>query len=293
MSGGKAGARMSRGEPAVSVVTPVYNGERFLRPAIESVLAQTRGDFEFLIVDDGSTDGTPYILDEYARQDARIRVHRISHAGRPAAANFGCRQARADFIAALDADDLALPNRLEDQLQFLRRNDDVALLGGWALLINERGEAFGEDRLPTSDADLRQELELWCPFCHSTIVFRKRAVEAVGGYRVGLDQVDDYDLYRRISERYAVTNLAEFVAKYRISPRQGSAAYVEAQAVGLVAVRAAARDRREGRPDRLETTPQIGKEELLAGGVEEQELDHAVAQLGAWYSTHLSNAGPA
>jgi glycosyltransferase involved in cell wall biosynthesis len=284
---------MPRGEPAVSVVTAVYNGERFLRPAIESVLAQTRGDFEFLIVDDGSTDGTPYILDEYARQDARIRVHRISHAGRSAAANFGCRQARAGFIARLDADDLALPNRLEDQLRFLRRNDGVALLGGSSLLINERGEVFAEDRVPTSDSDLRQELELWCPFYHSAVVFRKRAVEEVGGYRVGLEQAEDYDLFRRIAERYSVASVAEFVAKCRYSPRQASAAYVEAQAVALVAVRAAARDRREGRPDRLETTTQVGKEALLAGGVEEQELEHAVAQLGAWYSTHVSNAGPA
>lgn len=271
---------------------PVYNGARFLRPAIESVLRQPRGDFEFLIIDDGSTDETPDILTEYAREDTRIRVHRISHAGRSAAANCGWRQARAEFIARLDADDLALPERLELQLQFLSRNDDVALLGGSALLINEQGKVFGEDEVQTADCELRQELELWCPFYHSTVMFRKLAVEAVGGYRLGLEQSEDYDLWRRVSERYTVANLSEFIGKYRISLRQGSAAYARAQAIALVAGRAAARDRREGRPDRLEAMTQFDEATLLAD-VEEEELEQAVSALGGWYATHLSHAGSA
>jgi glycosyltransferase involved in cell wall biosynthesis len=278
-----------KGKPAVSVLMPVYNGARFLRPAIESVLGQGRGDFEFLIIDDGSTDETPDILTEYAREDARIQVHRISHVGRSGAANCGCRQARAEFIARLDADDLALPERLELQLQFLSRNDDVALLGGSALLMNEQGEVFGEDEVQTADSELCQELELWCPFYHSTVMFRKLAVEAVGGYRRGLEHAEDYDLWRRIAERYAVANLTEFIGKYRISPRQGSAAYVRAISSGLVAVRAAARDRRAGRPDRLEMMTQFDEETLLAD-VEEEELEQAEIAVRDWYATHLSHA---
>src|SRR3954454_23114262 len=123
---------MSSAAPTVCVLMAVHDGERYLREAIESVLAQTRSDFEFLIVDDGSGDATPEILTEYASGDERIVVQSVPHGGRSGALNFGCGRARADLVARIDADDLALPKRLELQLEFLEAHPDVALLGGGA-----------------------------------------------------------------------------------------------------------------------------------------------------------------
>lgn len=282
---------MSTREPAVSVLIAVYNGERYLREAIESVLAQTRGDFELLIVDDGSTDDTPAILAEYARLDPRVVVHRVSHAGRTAALNLGCRAARAELIARLDADDPALPGRLERQLRFLEANEDVALLGGGVLLIDEHGEIFGEDRLPTGDAEIRKMLQKISLFYHSNVTFRRSAVEAVGGYRTVFKLAEDYDLWLRISERYALANLPELVGKYRSSPQQESVGLIEAQAMSTVAARASARDRREGRLDRLDTVDRIDAGVLAAIGVDEAELTEAVIRHAAWYAEHLSRAG--
>jgi glycosyltransferase involved in cell wall biosynthesis len=282
---------MFKGEPAVSVLMAVHNGERYLRSAIESVLGQTRDDLEFLIVDDGSTDDTPKILAEYARDDARIIIHRISQVGRSAALNSGCRRARAELIARLDADDVSLPERLERQLRFLEANEEVALLGGGALLIDEQGKVFGKDRARTSDSEIRKTLEGACPFYHSNVVFRRRAVEAVGGYRTVFEPAEDYDLWLRLAERHGLANLWEFVGKYRFHPQQESVRLVEAQAIVTVAARVSARERREGRGDPFDTVERIDADMLIAMGVDRRDLIQSVVRYALWYAEHLSRAG--
>jgi glycosyltransferase involved in cell wall biosynthesis len=282
---------MSKNEPAVSVLMPVYNGERYLRPAIDSMLVQTRGDLEFLIVDDGSTDGTPEILAEYAGQDARIVIHRVSHVGRSAALNLGCQRARAELIARFDADDVALPGRLERQLRFLEANEEVALLGGGALLIDEHGEIFGQSRAPTGDTAIRKRLENSSAFYHSNVVFRRRAVRAVGGYRAVFEPSEDYDLWLRMAEGYALANLTEFVGKYRHYPQQESVTLAEEHGIHAVAARVAARDRREGRPDRFATMDLIDADVLMAAGVDMKELTESIVRYAIWLAETMSRAG--
>ena len=272
----------------------VHNGERHLRSAIDSVLGQTLDDFELVVIDDGSTDDTPKILAEYGRDNTRIVIRRISHAGRSAALNFGCRQARAEFIAVLDADDLALPHRLESQLRFLRRNENVAVLGGGMLLIDEQGEIVGEDRVRTSDAEIRKALERSCPFYHSNVMFRKSAVQAVGGYRTVFEQAEDYDLWLRVAEAgYALANLDEYIGRYRSHQHQESVRLVERQAWFVLAARTSARERREGQRDRFDSLERIDADVLAEIGVDEQELTETTVMLAAWYAEKLSRAGQA
>ena len=127
--------------PRVSVVMPVRDGERFLREALGSILAQTLEDVELVVVDDGSSDSTPAILEESAGRDGRVRVHRQEPGGLTAALNAGCALAQAALIARMDGDDVMLRDRLERQAAFLDDHPEVALLGGGIVLIDEGGAA--------------------------------------------------------------------------------------------------------------------------------------------------------
>lgn len=278
-------------EPAVSVVMAVHDGERYLRPAVESVLSQTRDDLELLAVDDGSTDSTADILAEYARDDTRVVIERVSHAGRSVALNHGCRAARGALIARLDADDIALPKRLELQLAFLESHPEVCLLGGAALLIDDEGREFGRDALPTSDAEIRATLEHSSAFYHSNVVFRRDAFEAAGRYRPAFEPAEDYDLWLRLSEQGQVANLPDFVGKYRYYPQQESVVLAEAQATRALAGKVSAEDRRAGRPDRFADVERIDADTLTEAGVEEAEITEAVARYAVWLAETLSSAG--
>src|SRR5438045_8388133 len=136
----------------VSVLMSVYNGQEFLCEAIESVSTQSYRDFEFLIIDDGSTDGTPEILRKYAAADERIRVHRHENRGRAESLNVGIELARGEYIARMDADDVALPERLRQQLEFLEGHPDVGLLGGAFELISSRGHLIRQISFATNDS---------------------------------------------------------------------------------------------------------------------------------------------
>jgi glycosyltransferase involved in cell wall biosynthesis len=273
-----------KSRPRVSVVMPVRDGERFLVEAVESVLSQTLSDLELIVVDDGSADGTPALLDELARRYARLRVVTQPPGGLAAALNAGCALAAAPAIARLDADDVALPDRLERQLAYLDSNPEVALLGGGIVLVDEAGLEI--DRAPGRAApDLAERNEL----VHATVVMRTEAFRALGGYR--LDQAEDYDLWLRFDERHGVAALEEPVIRYRLHPGQFSVTKLERQALGSLCVRAAARDRRAGKPDPLVGVDRLDENVAARLGVARDEVDRTVVRDAVQWAATLQRVG--
>jgi hypothetical protein len=204
--------------------------------------------------------------------------------GLAAAINAGCALASAPLIARMDADDVALPDRLERQVAHLDDHPEVALLGGGIVLVDEAGAEI--DREPGRDTpDLLARNEL----VHGTVVMRTEASHALGGYR--LDQSEDYDLWLRLDERYDVAALAEPVIRYRLHPGQFSVTKLERQALGSLCVRAAARERRAGRPDPLEGVDRLDEQVAARLGVSRGEIDRDVVADAVQWAATLQRVG--
>jgi hypothetical protein len=277
--------------PSVSVVMAVHDGERFLRDAVESVLSQTLDDFELVVVDDGSTDATGSILMEYARADSRVVAIRQQNRGLSRSLNRAVTSARSPLIARLDADDVALPDRLERQLGFLARNDSVALVGGAVAFTNERGDVFAEQQYPTSDADIRRAFERTTPFVHSAVTMRRAAFDRAGGYRPVFVEAEDLDLWLRIADSHPLANLPVPVVRYRIHAGQATVRRLEIQALCSVAARAAWRTRGTGAGDSLDGVSHIDRVTLHALGVTDAEIADELVRNGVWLAKTLSRAG--
>jgi hypothetical protein len=277
--------------PAVSVVMAVYNGERFLRESVESVLAEPFRDLELVVLDDGSTDATPEILAEYGAADPRVVVHREPGDSLAEALNRCVAHCTAPLLARLDADDVSVRGRLEEQVGFMKAHPEVVLLGGQARLINDRGEAFGTAEYPTGDAALREALRAINPFVHSAVVMRRAAFDAVGGYRSNLAHSEDLDLWLRLAERGGLANLPKPVVEYRMHDAQQSLHKQRDQAVHSVATRMAARVRAAGEPDPLEGAAQIDEDFLLAHGVDQLEVSRGIVDSACWLGRVSGRAG--
>jgi glycosyltransferase involved in cell wall biosynthesis len=261
---------------------PVRDGERFVVEAIESVLAQTVSDLELVVVDDGSTDSTPSLLAGVA--DPRVRVLTQAPGGLTASLNAGCAAAQAPVIARMDADDVALPDRLERQLGYLDAHPDVALLGGGIVLVDETGREFDREPAPAVP-NLSERNEL----VHATVAMRTEAFRELGGYR--LDQAEDYDLWLRLQERHRVAAIPEAVLRYRLHPGQFSVTKLERQALGALCVRAAARERRAGRPDPLDGLEWLDDEVRERLGIPREQVDSAVVADAVHWSATLTRVG--
>lgn len=203
------------GQPQVSVVLPVWNGERFLKESVDSILAQDFRDFELIIVDDGSTDATGEIISQYA-DDARVRVLRQENKGLVAALNAGLELSRAALIARLDADDVALPHRLTAQLAYLDSNPNVMAVGSAIELMDAGGRSLGTRRYPVGKEMATLGLLDGCTLAHPAVMMRKGAVQKVGAYRECFRHAEDYDLWLRVIELGYVDNLPETLIRYRI-----------------------------------------------------------------------------
>jgi glycosyltransferase involved in cell wall biosynthesis len=194
----------------------VHNGARWVAAAIGSVLGQTDGDLELVVIDDGSTDATPDLL---ARaRDPRLRLHRQPRAGLTRALNRALGLARADLVARLDADDLALPERLTRQRAFLAAHPDVGLLGTAAREIDEAGAPVREVRPPEDDAAIRRALIRANPFVHSSVMARRGLLARAGGYDERLAVAQDYDLWMRLARLTRLANLDEVLVVRRLGP---------------------------------------------------------------------------
>src|SRR5579872_4675255 len=209
--------------PSISVVMSVFNGERFLRDAIESILNQSFCDFEFIIIDDGSTESIGSILDWYQKSDPRIRVYHQENRGLIESLNRACGLARGKYIARMDADDIATPDRLGRQLQYMEAHPGVAVLGGAVEIIDANGKLRGNAAPPTGDDAIRSNLQNGnTVFYHPTVMMRKEVFLAVGGYREVVVDAEDFDLWTRIADKHKLANLAQVVLKYRRHPHQVS-----------------------------------------------------------------------
>ncbi|MEA2781826.1 MAG: hypothetical protein QOK29_3370 [Rhodospirillaceae bacterium] len=201
--------------PQVSVLMPVRNGARWLCEAIDSVLTQSLPDLELIVVDDGSTDMTPEILAGYAERDSRVRPIYGDAEGLVAALNRGLGAARAPFVARLDSDDIALPQRLERQLRHLEANGNIALLGSWAERMDDMGQTNRRLMPPVNPAELVRALSSTNPFIHSSVMYRTAVARKLGGYRAVFEAAEDYDLWLRFTEVGDIANLPELLVRYR------------------------------------------------------------------------------
>jgi glycosyltransferase involved in cell wall biosynthesis len=202
--------------PAVSVIMAAYNGERFLRPAIDSILSQSFRDFELIVIDDCSTDSTSRIMSEV--KDERIRVLRNErNLGIAGTLNRGLAVARGEYIALQDHDDVSLPTRFEKQVQHLHAHPEVGLVGSPAWVIDENDRRNGQWRVPFDDIELKWQLLLSEPFLHTAIMLRRRVVEDVGDYSIDPQYrfAEDYEFISRIAGAYPVANLREPLVAWR------------------------------------------------------------------------------
>ena len=197
---------MENFEPKVSVVMPVYNAEAYLRDSIESVLNQTLTDFEFIIINDGSTDNSKAIIQEYS--DNRIKLIENNH-NYIESLNKGMKLSKALYIARMDADDRSHKKRLEREITYLKKNPQIAFVGCASWLL-EGDQIWGIRRM--KEKPTRQDFLWGNPFMHPTICIRKTVLEEVGGYYVSREtrRLEDYDLFMRLYEKgYYGVNLKE------------------------------------------------------------------------------------
>ncbi len=216
---------MSESTPAVSVLMPVYNAERYLAESVESVLAQTFTDFELIVVDDGSTDRSLAMLEGYAARDGRVRLVSRPNKGICGTRNDALALARGEFIASLDNDDIALPDRLEKQVHFLREHPEVVCVGGAFEMIDGGGRFLTVLRPPEGDDEIQAEaLSGHCSLGPSTAMMRRADVIAAGAWDKTFETTEDIDLWLRMGERGKLANLPDVLSKYRLHQAAASRA---------------------------------------------------------------------
>jgi glycosyltransferase involved in cell wall biosynthesis len=202
--------------PLVSVVMTVYNGERYLKEAVESILNQTFRDLEFIIIDDGSTDSTPAILAHYQEIDDRIRVYHQENRGIVASRNAGCHLAKGGYIAVMDADDVSLPERLERQVQCLNTHPDIGILGTWMKVIDRNGVTKNTVDLPTTPALIEWCLLFGCCMAQASVMMRRDVIERLNFYSSEATYAEDYELWSRASLVTHFANIPEALFRYRV-----------------------------------------------------------------------------
>ena len=209
--------------PSVSVVMPVYNGERYLAETIGSVLGQTYRDFEFIVVDDGSSDSSAHIVQKFTGRDTRIRFIPLSrNEGKGSARNHGIAAARGEYIAAMDADDISLPNRLSRQVSFLHANPDIGVLGCTLWSVDQDLRPKGKIAVPKVHPLIAWGLFFSPAIGGATTMTRRALLMAHGTYEEGRVISDDLELWSRLIEKTRFANLPDVLYLYRRHPEADS-----------------------------------------------------------------------
>jgi glycosyltransferase involved in cell wall biosynthesis len=277
--------------PLASVVMTVFNGERFLREAIDSILSQTFSDFELIIINDGSTDGAAAMLDSYVRSDPRVRAYNEEHTGAVASLNRGCGLARGKYIALMDQDDVSMPDRLERQIGFLEKHEKVGLLGGAFEGIDDQGRRVFLEQPPLEDEPIRAAFRSFSfPICHPAVLMRKQAFDATGGYRAPFLPAEDYDLFYRIIEGWRVANLPDVVLRKRIHSNQFSVRSLRQGILSLLASHALSLARQRESVEPPCQVRVISEEFLEKLGVSRTSQHRALVSAYAFYIGYMSRA---
>ena len=205
--------------PEISVLLPVRNGGDFILPALASLSAQTFREFEVVVVDDASSDETGELLSGY--EDPRVRVHRMeSPSGVAKCLQVGLQRCAAPLVARFDADDLCRQDRLARQAEVLHGRPDLGAVGSAAELIEASGQPIGLRTVPTGTSDVTRRLRWRNALIHSSVMFRRRLVDEVGGYREDAGQFEDYDLWLRLATVADIDNIGDPLISYRIHSGQ-------------------------------------------------------------------------
>lgn len=203
--------------PLVTVIMPVYNSGKYLDAAIRSIRSQTYERLEFIIIDDGSTDGSTELLQRHELEDARIRLISRENRGLVESLNEALASASGELVARMDSDDISLPSRLELQVKFLIDNPSVSIVGGQAIVISDADIEIGTLRKPVESENIYRYLKYGCPVIHPTYLVRRRVYVALDGYR-DLKATEDLDfLVRVVLDGYRIRNLPDIVIKYRVN----------------------------------------------------------------------------
>jgi glycosyltransferase involved in cell wall biosynthesis len=237
--------------PSISVAMSVYNCERYLALAIESILAQTVPDFEFLIVNDGSKDNSAQIIDGYAARDARIRPIHRENRGLIASLNQLLAEARAPLVARMDGDDIACPERFARQLAFMRDRPDYGVVSTWTHDIDADGNpsVTRDFEHPTNHAGFLEALHHSTPLCHPSVMYRRDLVLGIGGYHAAFKHCEDYDLWLRLADVTKLCSLPERLMHYRRTDDQVSNRHIVEQQTNAAIAYLAWLERRAGRRD--------------------------------------------
>ncbi|HEY9045389.1 MAG TPA: glycosyltransferase [Ohtaekwangia sp.] len=199
--------------PKVTVLMPVYNAAAFLREAVESILHQTFRDFEFLILDDGSSDNSAAIIESYT--DPRIRfIRNDQNIGIAATLNRGIELASCELIARMDADDISYPDRLQKQYDYMITHPACALLSSWCRVVTADKKHVRIEKYTSRFFYYNLTFECW--IYHPTVIYRKQAVKSVGMY--SMPYSEDYDLFWKLAQKFPIDNLSEVLLDYRLSP---------------------------------------------------------------------------
>lgn len=259
----------------VSVLMPVFNGEKYLAEAIESILNQTYSDFEFIIINDGSTDGTAEIIERFRQRDRRIKVYDQSNQGLVASLNRGMNLAQGVYIARMDADDISLPERFASQVMFMDQQPEIGICGTWVAFIGKHsGKSW---KPPIDDATMRCQLLFGVPLAHPTVMMRRSLFTDLNLRYPAYVHAEDYALWAQASLCTKFANIPQILLSYRLHDYQVGQGYRMAQAISRKSVHRGLLARLGMHPteDEIELHSALGKYRLLHDR-------HFITRANAW-----------
>lgn len=260
------GAAAPQTRPLVSVLLACRDGERHLSAALESLARQTWSPIEWLLVDDGSRDGTRSMLEKFARSRDSAQVLATPGLGLAGALAAAAAEARGEFLARHDADDLSAPERIERQARFLVEHPAIGVVGTGAWIIDDRGESLGDYPIPVGSEAIARTLRRAPPFIHGSVMMRASVYRAAGGYRRAFLAAQDVDLWLRLPPGTGLANLAEPLYRWRLNPEGAFTRRRDQQLRFSALARAFAEERRARGADSIEDFERAGDwERFLAG----------------------------